>query len=134
MANEALVQWLQTRVINPIVRRHAGDPGNRVALLETIGRSTGKLRQTPVGNGLHGDVFWIVSAHGAAASYVRNLLQHPQVRIRVDGGWRKGIAQVVPGDDPLARLKAMDPRAAAEIRRMGSKFVSVRVDLDPVSP
>ena len=40
------------------------------ALLETTGRRTGLARQTPVGNGLDGDTFWLVAAHGAQADYV----------------------------------------------------------------
>ena len=34
------------------------------ALLETVGRRSGLPRSTPVGNGLVGDVFWLVAAHG----------------------------------------------------------------------
>ena len=34
------------------------------ALLETIGRSTGKRRRTPVGDGRVGEQFWIIGEHG----------------------------------------------------------------------
>ena len=37
------------------------------ALLETVGRRTGQPRQTCVGNGLMGDTFWAVAAHGQQA-------------------------------------------------------------------
>jgi deazaflavin-dependent oxidoreductase (nitroreductase family) len=133
MVKERLVRWLQTRLINPMVVRHAGDTANRYALLETTGRKTGMARQTPVGNGLHGDEFWIVSEHGRNAYYVRNLEANPRVRIRVDGSWRAGNAHPIPDDDPVARLKELDPRTAAEIKRMGSQLLSVRVDLDPTT-
>jgi hypothetical protein len=38
------------------------------ALLETVGRGSGLPRQTPVGDGLIGDTFWIVAEHGLSAS------------------------------------------------------------------
>jgi hypothetical protein len=37
------------------------------ALLETIGRKTGKARRTPVGNARIGNQFWIVAEHGMKA-------------------------------------------------------------------
>jgi len=107
--------------------------GNRYALLETVGRKTGVPRQMPVGNGLQGDVFWIVSGHGPSAYYVRNIETNPHVRIRVEGHWRAGIARAMPDDDPAVRLRELDPRTAAEVKRMGSHLLSVRVDLDPMS-
>lgn len=127
---ERLVRWLQTTLINPIVRGSAGNAGSRYALLETIGRRTGQARQTPVGYGLDGNAAWIVSEMGGRAFYVRNLTANPRVRIRVDGRWRSGSARVAPDDDPQARLHKLDPRTAAEIKRMGSKLLSVRIDLD----
>lgn len=130
---QKLVRFLQTRFINPAIRGRAGGPGYRYALLETKGRKTGKRRQTPVANGLQGSVFWIVSEYGPAAYYVRNLVADPQVRIRVDGAWRTGTAHVMHDEDPNRHLKALDPRTAAEIRRMGSQLLTVRVDLDALA-
>jgi hypothetical protein len=37
------------------------------ALLETIGRKTGRPRRTPVGDGLVDDQFWIVAERGMQA-------------------------------------------------------------------
>lgn len=129
---EQLARFMQTRFINPIVRRRAGSAGSRYALLETTGRKTGRTRQTPIGNGLQGNVFWIVSEHGSGAYYVKNLLADARARIKVGGSWRAGTARVMPDEDPNSRLKLLDPRTAAEIRRMGSQLLTVRVDLDPV--
>jgi F420H(2)-dependent quinone reductase len=36
-------------------------------MLETIGRRSGQLRRTPIGDGLIGDTFWIVAEHGLSA-------------------------------------------------------------------
>jgi deazaflavin-dependent oxidoreductase (nitroreductase family) len=129
-----IAPFLQTRFVNPRVLPNAGNTGNRYALLETVGRKTGQPRQTPVGNGLDGDVFWIVSEQGRQASYVQNLMANPHVKVRADGTWRAGTARVLPDEDPLEHLKKLDPRTAAEIKRLGSSLLTVRVDLDPKGP
>jgi len=56
----------------------AGHSPRAFALLETTGRRTGRARHTPVGNGLSGDTFWLVAAHGTQADYVRNLQAEPR--------------------------------------------------------
>lgn len=127
---QSVVRFLQTKLINPMVRGSAGKPGSRYALLETVGRKTGQPRQTPVGNGLDGDAFWIVSEQGRSAFYVQNLMANPHVKVKVDGKWRTGTAQIVPEDDPEARLRRLDARTATEIKRFGGSLLSVRVDLD----
>src|SRR6266566_2251911 len=58
------------------------------ALLETIGRKTGKPRRTPVGDGLVGNQFWIVAEHGMRADYVRNIQTNPRVRLKLREGVR----------------------------------------------
>jgi deazaflavin-dependent oxidoreductase (nitroreductase family) len=45
----------------------AGAAPRAFALLETTGRRTGLARHTPVGNGVDGDTFWLVAAHGPQA-------------------------------------------------------------------
>jgi len=125
-----VVRLLQKWLINPRIRQRAGSPGYRYALLETIGRKSGQPRQTPVGNGLSGNVFWIVAEHGRAASYVRNIGANPRMRVKVDGAWRSGTAHVMPDDDPLARLESLEPRAASEVKRLGTSLLTLRVDLD----
>jgi deazaflavin-dependent oxidoreductase (nitroreductase family) len=128
-----LVKLLQKQLINPRMRRTAGNPGQRYALLETIGRKSAQPRQTPVGNGLDGNVFWVVAEHGRAADYVRNIEANAQVRVKVDGVWREGTAQIVAADDPVERLKSLDPRTASEVKRLGTDLLTIRVDLDQPS-
>ena len=71
-----VVRVLQRSVFNRpvrlLLRLGVVPPG--MALLETTGRRTGKPRQTPVGDGRIGDVFWIVVEHGHRAAYVRRVL------------------------------------------------------------
>jgi F420H(2)-dependent quinone reductase len=63
---------LQKYVLNPPIKLLFAigvvPPG--YALLETIGRKTGKARRTPVGAARVGDRFWIVAKHGMKAEYV----------------------------------------------------------------
>ncbi len=105
------------RLIRVAVR--AGLAPGAFALLETTGRRTGLARHTPVGNGLDGDTFWLVAAHGTQADYVRNLQAEPRVRVKADGLWRAGTAVVVPGRG--RRRQVAD--AAAPLGRGGLAIV-----------
>ena len=112
----------------------AGIAPRAFALLETTGRRTGAARHTPVGNGLDGDTFWLVAAHGTQADYVRNLQAEPRVRVKVGGVWRTGKAAVLPGDDPAVRSRALPYQWDAAIgRAMASAPLTVRIDLDPAA-
>ena len=111
----------------------AGVAPRAFALLETTGRRTGLARHTPVGNGLDGDTFWLVAAHGAQADYVRNLQAQPRVRVKAGGSWRSGTAVVLPSDDVAARSRALPYQWDAAVGRlMASAPLSVRIDLDPL--
>jgi deazaflavin-dependent oxidoreductase (nitroreductase family) len=133
-----VVHALQTRVFNPPIKallaRGVTPPGT--ALLETVGRRTGRPRTTPVGEGLEGDTFWIVAEHGRSAGYVRNLAANPRVRVKVRGRWRTGTAHVLDGDDPHARQRSLahgHPLRrlnAASVRAMGTGLLTIRIDLD----
>jgi deazaflavin-dependent oxidoreductase (nitroreductase family) len=102
------------------------------ALLETTGRRSQQPRHTPVGNGLDGDVFWLVAAHGTQADYVRNLQANPAVRLKIGRQWRTGTATVLPEDDPAARSRMLPHRWDAAIGRlMASEPLTIRIDLDP---
>src|SRR5436305_7469186 len=77
------------------------------ALLETTGRRSGRPRHTPVGNGLAGEVFWVVAAHGTRADYVRNIQANPRVRVKLGRLWRTGTAVPLPDDDIAARSRTL---------------------------
>src|SRR5580693_4460702 len=84
-----LVHLLQKYVLNPPIKLLFAlgivPPG--YALLETIGRKTGKARRTPVDDARVGDRLWIVVEHGMKAGYVRNLVRNPRVPVKL----RKGL-------------------------------------------
>lgn len=102
------------------------------ALLETKGRRTGAPRQTPVGNGLAGDTFWLIAVHGDQADYVRNLKADPAVRVKVRGFWRTGTATVLPDDDATVRSRTLPYQWDAALgRMMATTPLTIRIDLDP---
>lgn len=124
--------------INPVVRGlfRLGLPAPGTAILETIGRKSGRPRRNPVTNGLDDDVFWIVAEHGRRASYVKNIEANPRVRVRVGRRWRKGTARIAPDDDPRERLRHIASRRpiaklnTATVRLMHTDLLSIRVDLN----
>jgi deazaflavin-dependent oxidoreductase (nitroreductase family) len=140
-----LVHALQKYLLNPPIRLLLAlqmvPPG--YALLETVGRVSGKPRRTPVGNGAEGDTFWIVTEHGRKAGYVRNIQHSPRVRVRFRHGlllrWRTGTAHILPEDDVRERQRLLGKghpmRAlnALAVRGWGTELLTVRIDLDPPS-
>ena len=131
MDKRTLTSALAKYAANPLVGRVAGlVPW--YALLETKGRTSGRPRRTPVGDGLRGDVFWIVSDHGSASGYVRNIRHDPRVRGRTHRRWRSGIATLLPDDDPVARQRALGLGANGFfVRLVGTTLLTVRIDLEP---
>ena len=122
-----VTRWLLERRLAP--RTHA--------LLETTGRKSGLPRRVPVGNGLRGRHFWIVTEHGYAADYVKNIQANPRVRVKVGRRWFEGNAHLLPDDDVKARLRFLKrPVNDALVRLVGTEHLTVRVDLDeaPDSP
>jgi len=133
------VVWFERRFQNPVVRAalRAGVPLPMFALLQTTGRTSGQPRQTPVINGLVGDQFWIVAEHGRHAQYVKNLEADPRIRVKANGTWRTGTAQILDEDDPLARARWMADtlgwlhKADAAVTRVTATTpLTVRLDLN----
>ena len=125
--------FVTTRIANPLVRwmLERGIAPRNVALLETTGRKSGEPKRTPVGNGLRGDQFWIVTEHGWASAYVKNIQADPRVRVRVGRRWRSGTATILPDDDPEARLRWLKrPLNDTALRAVHTEKLVIRVDLD----
>jgi deazaflavin-dependent oxidoreductase (nitroreductase family) len=131
---------MDKRIVSTVLAKYAVNPiASRVAgyipwyaLLETRGRTTGRPRRTPVGDGLRGDVFWIIAEHGAGSSYVKNIRRDPRVRVRTHRRWRVGTATLLPDDDPIARQRALRLGAnALFVRLAGTTLMVVRIALDP---
>jgi deazaflavin-dependent oxidoreductase (nitroreductase family) len=139
-----LARFVERYLLNPQMRLGLalGLAPRAFALLETTGRRSGRPRRTPVGNGLLGTTFWLVSEHGRGAGYVRNIEANPRVRVKIGRRWRAGTARVLADDDPYARLdrvasvvgrmRRLDAAIfRAFVRWLDTKPVTVRIDLDP---
>jgi hypothetical protein len=140
-AKVLLIQTMQRYTLNPLFRQLLAIGINPfgLAILETRGHVSGRVRRVPVGNGRKGDSFWIIAEHGTRAAYVRNIQHDPRVRVRLRIGlryrWVSGIATVRPDDDPLARqrriiawhpLRALN---AINVRTFGADLLVVHVKL-----
>jgi deazaflavin-dependent oxidoreductase (nitroreductase family) len=127
------VRALQRYVLNPPMKLLVWFglvPGH--VLIETRGRRTGKRRTNVVGMHVEERTGWIVAEQGGHAGYVRNLQADPAVRVRVSRRWCRARAEVIPDDDPDARLDSFDRRShAAAVRRFGTSLSTIRLDLSP---
>jgi deazaflavin-dependent oxidoreductase (nitroreductase family) len=140
-AKVLLVRTVQRYTINPLMRLLLAIGVNPfgLAILETRGHSSGKLRRVPVGNGRQGDSFWIIAEHGLRAGYVNNIRHNPDVRVRLRTGlryrWVRGVATLRPDDDPLARQRQiiawhpMRALNAVNVRVLGADLLTVHVQL-----
>ncbi len=124
-------------VFNPPVRAlfRLGVPVPGTAILETVGRRSGRPRRTPVTDGLDGSTFWIVAEHGRRAAYVRNIEANPRVRLKIGRRWLTGTAHILPEEDPRKRLALMRRRRSAAmntgvVAAMGTQLLVLRVDLE----
>lgn len=151
MDKQALVRRLlpvQNRMVNPVVVALAerGWVPPTYAVVETVGRRTGRLRRAPVANGLQGNTFWLIAALGNHADYIRNLQAQPRVRVRARPArvreglsmrWRSGTAHPMPDDDagerhrqlgrgrPIYRLDGILLHVLAT-----ADMLTIRIDLD----
>lgn len=122
------VLWTGNHILRALLAR--GARPKAFALLETVGRRSGAPRRTVVGNGLAGDTFWLVAAHGRQADFVRNIESEARVRVKVEGLWRAGTAVPMPGDDTVARSRTLPYRWDAAIgRAIATTPLTVRIDL-----
>jgi len=126
-------KFITRRLVNPFVRPllERGLFPRTHALLETTGRRTGQPRRVPLGNGLRGDQFWIVTEHGYGSAYVKNIQKDPRVRVKVGRTWYSGTAHLLPDDDPRARLRFLRrPVNDALLLAVGTEQLTIRIDLD----
>ena len=124
MANELrdrIANTVQRRVANPLMRLMPFQ-----TLLETTGRKSAEPRRTPVGGSRVGDQFWFVSEFGEKSQYVKNIKANPNVRVRLNGRWHRGVAHLVPDDDPRERLKSLPQFNSFGVRTFGTSLLTIR--------
>ncbi|MDV7245192.1 MULTISPECIES: nitroreductase/quinone reductase family protein [Rhodococcus] len=119
-----IITQFQKRVLNPLTTRLPSQ-----TLLETVGRSSGQPRVTPIGGRRTGNQFWLVAEHGGQSNYIRNIRANNAVRLRLHGTWHTGTATVLPDDDAVARLAQLPRLNSAAVRAVGTDLLTVRIDL-----
>lgn len=142
----------RTRRVQRVIEKYVSNPGMRLALrtglaprtfalLETTGNKTGRRRLTPVGNGLDGDRFWLVSELGLRSGYARNVKANPEVRVKVGRRWYGGTATFLPEDDAWKRREEIDQRNGLMGKFDGKIFrasatepMTIRIDLSRTVP
>lgn len=133
MVKRRVSKFITRRLVNPVVRPllERGLFPRTHALLETKGRKSGVPRRVPIGSGLRGDVFWIVTEHGYGSDYVKNIQKDPRVRVKVGRRWYSGTAHILPDDDTRERLRMLRrPVNDALVRAVGTEHLTIRIDLD----
>jgi deazaflavin-dependent oxidoreductase (nitroreductase family) len=135
---------LQKSVLNPLDKLafalRIPPPGD--ALLETIGRRSGRTRVTPICDCLEDDTFWIIAQRGRTSDWVRNIEADPRVRVKGSlsrTGWRCGTAHILDDDHPEERVRILSRgnrwrRLCLEASgSIGTSPLTVRIDLDPIA-
>jgi deazaflavin-dependent oxidoreductase (nitroreductase family) len=102
------------------------------AVIETIGRTSGQPRRTPVGGRLRAGTLWVVAGERSRSQYVKNIEANPSVRVRVHGRWHTGRAAVLADDNPRRRLLTMNPVNSLFIWIADTDLATIRIDLGPV--
>jgi deazaflavin-dependent oxidoreductase (nitroreductase family) len=122
----AVLAW---RIMNPFALRFAAGIAPWWVILETTGRATGRPRRVPLARGPADEgVVWLIAVHGRHASFVKNLLAEPHVRIKMRGRWTSGAASIQPLD--ADRLGQFNLYARMGPRTLGIDPVLVRIETD----
>jgi deazaflavin-dependent oxidoreductase (nitroreductase family) len=101
------------------------------AVIETTGRKSGLLRQTPVGGRLRGDgSFWLICKKRHEARYVENIETNPRVRVKVHGRWRQGTAHLLDNEDPRPLGWRLNPLNTLFNAIAARDLATIRVDLE----
>jgi deazaflavin-dependent oxidoreductase (nitroreductase family) len=93
--------------------------GSRIAMLEHVGRKSGRIRYTCVEVvDRDGDVLVIVSGFGEGSQWYRNLVAHPAIHVRVGRQRRAVSAELVSpaaGADIMADYAQRYPKLAPKL-------------------
>jgi deazaflavin-dependent oxidoreductase (nitroreductase family) len=123
--------------LNPLIRMsfRLGFSPPRMVLVETVGRRTGQVRQTPAFGLRNGTALWLIAQHGAHAGWVKNFLAQPEVRVRIGRRWLSGSASLLPDDDVRERTRSFasgpvgKTMMLAMFRTLESQPVTAKIEL-----
>ena len=121
MSNGSLMLALRLGLPTPPYSR------KNAAIIETVGRKSGRVRRTPVECVIDDGRIILVAEHGPKADYVRNALaREGRLRVFHDGAWRDAHLRLLDGD-PETYLQRMNARHASFVRRLGTDLRVVEI-------
>ena len=86
-------------------------PPKGFGVLTTTGRKSGKARRKCVRAIRHGERVYLVSLKGASGAWFRNLKEHPDVKLRIRGGFITGRAREIVDSVELEQAKSIYTRS-----------------------
>ncbi|QPE04421.1 nitroreductase family deazaflavin-dependent oxidoreductase [Microbacterium schleiferi] len=99
---------LQRDVLNPNVLKTAGTPGQRTAVLETVGRRSGTPYETPISPVPDAEGWCVALVYGPETAWAKNAVAAGEAVLRIDGRrHRVDQLEIVPiGETALAADQA----------------------------
>ncbi|GAA1701807.1 hypothetical protein GCM10009808_19740 [Microbacterium sediminicola] len=93
---------IQRDYLNPEVLKNAGTPGQRTAVIETIGRTSGAAYETPI-SPVRDDEGWSVAlVYGRDTAWAKNAMAAGEAVLRIDGErHRVDQIEIVPIADTI---------------------------------
>ncbi|HEV2066541.1 MAG TPA: nitroreductase/quinone reductase family protein [Thermomicrobiales bacterium] len=108
--------------------------------LETIGRVSGRRRETEIWFAWEDGTIYLLSGGGLAKDWIRNFRKTPEVRFRVGAVWVSGTARIVEDPELDRRIRRVvagkyygfDPDSDAPLPNAWSRTaVPVAVTINP---
>jgi deazaflavin-dependent oxidoreductase (nitroreductase family) len=109
------------KVVNPRMRGTAGTPGATAALIRNVGRSSGRLYETPVGAEPVDGGFVVALPYGERPNWLRNVLAAGETTLVHDGREHRVDQPAIVALEPFAR--AFGPSDQTLHRVFGVKTV-----------
>ena len=103
--------------------------GRMVLLLATTGRKSGLRRVTPLQYEEEGGLYYVASARGQQADWVRNIVADPRVNVQVGARRFHGLAE--PITDPARIADFLELRLRRHPRMMGALLRSEGLPRQP---
>jgi deazaflavin-dependent oxidoreductase (nitroreductase family) len=103
--------------------------------LTTTGRVSGEPREIEIWFGLDGDILYMLSGGRDRSDWVKNLIQEPEVRVRLGDRIFEGRARIVSRGEEDARarhllLEKYSPGYGGDLSEWGETALPVAVGLD----
>ena len=105
-----------SRAAKPIVLRRAGRAGSPFAVVEHVGRRTGRSYQTPVVAAETEDGFAIALPYGQATEWLKNVVAANRTTLRAAGATHHLVAPALVG------IEAVDHRFPAKEQRLHRRY------------